>query len=242
MRDDPVRLLSRVNGLTGFERESLPDDVLLAGVKAGRWEALRRRHRWRPWLVGLVVVAVPAGAAYALWPSAAPSDPRTASCYSDASPEPRQQVDVAMSDDPVGACRHAWDDGTLAAGSRTPPADLTACIAPGGIVAVLPGAPDVCGRAGLPAWTGVLAAPERQVLELQDRLVAVFFDRCVQARDAVTVAKEVISASELEGWVVQPNNNWSAQAPCTAAFVDVVNRTVTLGGRPSLDTSHLEEP
>ena len=202
----------------------------------------RRRRRRRIALVLVPVALVAAGAGYALQePARVDAGP---ACGSEPTIRPESTTVLSPdAGDPVAACAALWRDGVVSGdGTRRAAApELTACVAPTGVVIVLPGGgPGFCERAGgrdLPA--GYAARRERFAALFAD-LDARFsrgdgrgrnpgFECVTDFARARAIVERILAVHGFADWrVVASDERYGPDRPCATLAYDERGKTVTV--------------
>lgn len=231
---DPFDLLMALSPVATLSVELPTDDDLLASILASADAALppinrpRRRTR-RRWIVAGVGTAALATAAFAVVHRRSPDVPTQISCYGEASASPSEQVGLPAFADPVAACAELWRNGTLGTDGAPP---LSACVTEGGIIAVVPGDPEVCADLGMAQWVGDFDDEEERVIALQDALITVSSTRCIPHDEAAAVLDDLLDAYGLDGWTVVDQGRFSAERPCAVLAMDPATEQVLYFGGP----------
>lgn len=200
--DDPAadRLLNRITS------SSAP--------VAPRHERIKRIRRA---VIGLIAVSTvgTAAIAAALW-LAEPDDPARLACYSNASADPDEQIEVVVDPamTPEEQCARYWTDGPFGAGDSPV---LSSCVTNDGITAVVPGSSGTCVDIGLASrapTTGSTNPAAQVVTAISEH----FAGRCVksveQARDQV---RSILDSSGASDWEIRVMGAIDAERPCAAA-------------------------
>jgi hypothetical protein len=229
MTDDPFDVLTRLhehdqrlNPGDNPAADALRDHIVAAGTAPSRRQ---RRLRWGATTAAAAVALAASGVAAAWW-ATRPSDTTTVACYSNASTTPATQIALLRepAQTPQQQCKPLWSDGTL--GDDGPP-PLASCVTDAGIVAVIPGPPEVCDHLSLdsaadPANDDVAALIVSAVSQRWPRT-------CVTSVDAATtVIDEIFDDVEASDWTISNAGDVTTDRPCLYAAVDAEQHTVTV--------------
>lgn len=192
----------------------------------------RQAGRRRKVLGGAFVVLTLAGGAVgaaALLRSGETSAPEAgAACRAAA----RLDADAIVLDpgaDALEGCSRLWADGRFSDdNSQGLVPALAACIGSNGVVEVFPGKPGVCSSLGLVAAEPQFSSENAAVLAVQDRLIAeINAAGCRSVDQAVSVAKDILTASPLKGWTVTVEPG-SESGSCAKAAVDSPTQRIVI--------------
>lgn len=221
---DPFELFKHLEPPTGDVEQRNAD--ILTGVRAHA----SRQHRGRtpkPWLLGGGAVAIVlATAAFAVLRTSSVSDPTAVSCLATTSLD-GDLVGLTASDDPVGACRQLWIDGTLGDGGVPP---LTGCVNAAGAAAVVPAEGTICNRLGLAELEPGLNDEQQTVLDVNESLIELFGGECFEQDAAVEEVRRQLDAAGLDDWAVDVPEPFGNEQPCAVPGVDTENRRIFVIG------------
>lgn len=233
---DPFELLAALNPLPELT-ETLPtDDAMLRSIAAGEVSPRRSVRRGRHLRIGgaaAVVLVLAAVAAFAF------SDRQRSTvaldgvmCYSEVAVTPHVRAVVPIDGDPIQACRDAWARGEFVdAGATEAPSTLGTCVAPTGVLVVVPGGIESCDELGYPVWSGTTANPAFEELAAQVNvwLYPQAIGKCVSYTTALAVAQGAFHEFDLTGWTIEEMDRWAPNWDhriCTKVTADGARRAL----------------
>lgn len=234
---DPIEILRRLRPPRRHSGPLQPGedprmDALLEGVLSRLDDTARaepRRglgRRQRRLIAAFIAVGLIGGASAAaaiLWTR---NDHRqVVSCWSDQEPTAIWEARIGQNDSPRAACAEPWRNGDF--GTAGPP-PLVECVAPSGIIAVVPGDDNACETVGLPelGTQPGPADPDAAGELLHELLVVPLAEQCADESETVALINETLDAHEFTGWTVDSNTPFTEQRSCGRVSIDVGSQTI----------------
>lgn len=136
-------------------------------------------------------------------------------------------VVIRPSDDPVEACRSAWNDETSDEFSEPAPSQLVACVNANGTLEVIPGDDSSCASIGYAPAAKELSPAGQTLIDLERRLVDEINEgACIPVDKAKTLAEAIVADLGLQStWQVELNSDAQGQL-CAQAGIDPENQLV----------------
>lgn len=207
--------------------DALLEDVLRRLDHDARSEPRRARGpRPRRLIAAVLAIGLIGGASAAAAILLTRDDHRqVVSCWSDQEPTAIWEARIGQNDSPRAACAEPWRNGDF--GTAGPP-PLVECVAPSGIIAVVPGDDNACETVGLPKLDTEpgSADPDAAGELLYELLVVPLAERCADEAETVALTDEVLDAHELTDWAVDSNAPFTEQRACGRVSIDVGSRTI----------------
>lgn len=232
---DPLQLFDRLRPPESWSDPTEVDDDPVAGdilarVLDAEPEVDPSRRRRRTIAAAIVATAfVTGGAVAAVWnDDHGRSSAHRLVCWSDAGPHPAAALAVSWNGDadPTDRCIGAWAER---GGHPAVAADLRACRAADGAVAVLP-AP--CQQVGL-AQFAMTGAPGPDAADADRALASEFLARCIPLDAAEPVVRGVLDEHGLAGWTITIAGATGADEPCATTALDATSSTAFVRPAPA---------
>lgn len=251
-RPDPLELLRRHNPVDVRllpEGDDTDVEMTFARIVREPPPAAPPRRRFQHRRTALLLPAALAliAATTAVFLTRDVSEPAAVGCYQEASTDANVVVAATGNDDSaVDTCRQLWQEGAF--GAVPPPAELTECVLPSGVVAVYPAAdcsavfqPDEAPQPTAPHIPG--AAPDRplpptsqdhaatasQIETARDRLLAQLLEHeCPSVEQAAELVTEVLDQGLLPGWELEVASGFGPSRPCASLYFDEARKRIEL--------------